>query len=135
MSSGQIPAFKYHSVMVIDDTYTDRYIAEHYLKKISFASNIILEESASAALAYLEQYATMENNLPQIIFLDIRMPGMDGFEFLDHFQKLPPNVIKQCKIIMTSSTHNPLDFERIHANPLVTKFIAKPLTKTSLENL
>jgi CheY-like chemotaxis protein len=119
--------------MIIDDNLTDRYIAEHYLKAVRFAANVISKSSAREALGYLK--ANSAEKLPKIIFLDIRMPEMDGFEFLDEYAKLPALVNEYCTVIMLSSSNDPKDHERIKANALIKKFIDKPINKESLMNL
>lgn len=127
--------YKYHSIMVIEDTQTDRYIIEHYLKKCFITSNIIAKWSAIEALEYLAQHANSKENLPSLIFLDIRLPGMDGFEFLDEFEKLPPFVHEHCPVVMLSSSIDPGDQERAQNNRFVKKFINKPLNKEKLQDL
>src|SRR3954464_9136713 len=125
--------YKCDKVMVIDDSDSDLYVAEHYLKKYFIAANVISVESAAEGLDYLMQNANSGEELPSIILLDIRMPVMDGFEFLDKYEKLPSSVHEHCTVIMLSSSADPRDHERIKNNPFVKKFINKPLDKEKIQ--
>jgi CheY-like chemotaxis protein len=127
--------YKFDKVMVIDDSDSDLYVAEHYLKKYFVAANVISVESATEGLNYLIQNANLVEQLPSIIFLDIRMPVMDGFEFLNKYEKLPSSVLEHCTVIMLSSSADPRDRERIKNNSLVKKFINKPLNQEKLQEL
>ena len=122
---------RYDKVLLIDDNSMDNFINKKLLETGNFAANIIPHESAAEALAYLKN--EKPDHLPQIIFLDINMPGMDGFQFLDEFEKLPASVHDKCKIIMLSTSENFKDLNRANKNPLVKKFLNKPLTSPILK--
>jgi CheY-like chemotaxis protein len=125
----------YNSVMVIDDNAIDRYIAEICLKKNEFTTEVISKESGDDALDYLKTNADAPHNLPQLIFLDINMPGMNGFEFLEAYELLPVDVQTSCIIVMLSSSLNPDDHKRVADNKFVSMFLNKPLLKEKLAEL
>jgi len=127
--------YRFSKAMIIDDSATDRYIAEYYLRKFFIAAFVIAQSSAIEALEYLKEFADNPDELPEIIFLDIRMPMMDGFEFLREYEKLPSSVLEYCNVVMVSSTIDPGDHERIKENHFVKYFINKPLNNEKLLEL
>ncbi len=127
------PFFK--SVLVIDDNITDRYIANRIIQKYEFSQEIILKESALKALEYLLSLQNTPELLPQLIFLDIRMPEMDGFGFLDEYAKFPDSIKSNCVIMMLSTSLDPEDHQRVEKSPFVNRFLNKPLDKANMEIL
>jgi CheY-like chemotaxis protein len=127
------PTYKYQRVMIIDDSELDRFIIEKFIKHTNFANEIIMCSTGNAALAYLTSIADL-SQLPSIIFLDINMPVMTGFDFLEEYDKLPENTKRQ-NIIMLSSSINQDEIKKATSNPYVLKFMGKPIIKDALENL
>lgn len=125
----------YKRVMVIDDNNIDLYIAERNLKRNAFAEEIILKGSAKSALEYLNDPANIPELLPQVIFLDIRMPDIDGFGFLDEYKKLAENIKTNCIIMMLSSSLDENDHKRAKDNIYVSGFLNKPLNPEKLKDI
>ena len=125
----------FKKVMVIDDNEIDRYIANRNITKYSFAEEVITMESSRAALNFLGSCKDAPEQLPQLIFLDIRMPEIDGFGFLEEYEKLPDTVKQNCIIMMLTTSLNPSDHERAKNNQYVNRFLNKPLDKDKIESL
>lgn len=127
--------FHFKRVMIVDDTKIDRYVASHVLKKNQFTEEVIEFDMATKAIDYLEQNQDKPELLPEVILLDIRMPEMDGFQFLERLSLLPRSLKQSCCIVMLSSSLDPHDHERAENNPVVKKFLNKPLLKENFEGI
>lgn len=121
---------KYQTVWLVDDNAMENIVHEQMLDTCAFASKTRTYLSASDTLKELKSLPAEE--LPQVIFLDIIMPGMDGFEFLDEFAKLDEFIRKNCKVVLLSSSGSFKDLNKANKNPLVKKFLNKPLTPAML---
>ncbi|MDR7370199.1 response regulator [Flavobacterium aquidurense] len=117
----------FKKILVIDDNPTDRYIAKRMAEKFLFAEEIILQESALEALHYIKSLENTPQLLPELIFLDINMPGMNGYEFLDEYAKLSETIKSNCIILMITTSLHPDDFRRAENNPSIFRFLNKPL--------
>ncbi len=122
-------------VMLVDDNDTDNFISKRIIEITKFAGRVEVKSSGKNALDYLRENQTKIENLPNIIFLDINMPIVDGFVFLYEFEKFNEFVKSKCKVIILSSSDNKRDIDKIVNNNHVIKFITKPLTEVALEEI
>jgi CheY-like chemotaxis protein len=122
-------------VMLVDDNDTDNFISKRIIEITNFADEVIVKSSGKSALDYLSDNNEDVERLPEIIFLDINMPIVDGFVFLYEFEKFNHVVKDNCKVIILSSSDNKRDIDKIVNNDYVIKFITKPLTETSLQEV
>ncbi|RYY33569.1 MAG: response regulator [Sphingobacteriaceae bacterium] len=123
-------AAPYKFCLLIDDNYIDNFVTSKILETASFAEEVAIYQSAGNAIEALRDGVVK----PDVIFLDIRMPLMSGFEFLQEYDKLTidKSVIK---IFMLSSSLDPTDIRKSTANKYITQFIHKPLTFQVLEDI
>lgn len=122
---------RYKTCLLIDDNFIDNLINRKILQNVNFAEKIIVSESALEAIDYLRDQVYK----PNVIFLDIRMPVMNGFEFLDAFDKLDEEIKAGIKIFMLSSSYDPSDYSNSHNSKYVLQYIHKPLSQKILENI
>ena len=128
-------------ILCIDDDPITLMLCKMVIKKSGFAKEIITSTNGEDALRYFDELKL--NNLgqeiniyPKLIFLDLNMPVMGGWEFLDLFNSADYYYIfKEVKIIVLSSTIDPQDIARSKTYPMVLDFLSKPITKEMLENL
>lgn len=122
-------------VMLVDDNDTDNFISKRIIEITKFAKKVEIKNSGKSALQYLQDNQDKPENLPDLIFLDINMPIVDGFVFLFEFEMFPDSVKNKSKIVVLSSSDNKRDIEKIVDNEYVIKFITKPLTDSTLNEV
>ncbi|WOK06222.1 response regulator [Imperialibacter roseus] len=131
------PRFK--AVMLIDDNEIDNLINQKMIEASTLSENIYVHTGAKSAIEFLRNIeklgAAGHSILPQIIFLDIDMPLMDGFQFLDEFEKFRVETKNICNIVMLTSSINPQDVNKSKKYNYVKKYINKPLTQDTLEKI
>lgn len=127
--------FKYKNVLLVDDNHIDNLINRKILGNANYAEKITVIDSPGEAFEFVRNSLVTGTDMPEVIFLDLRMPVMNGFEFLNSLIKLPNIKPGLIKIFVLSSSLDPKDIKRIKENNLVSKFIGKPLTKQILEEI
>jgi len=131
-------AKKYSTIMLIDDNEIDNLINQKMIEAAAIADKIYTHTGAKSGLEFLrnmEKLELAEQILPDLIFLDIDMPLMDGFQFIDEFEKLSSLVKKKCKVIMLTSSINPQDYNRAKKYPMIKLFLNKPLSFDTIKGI
>lgn len=123
----------YKNTLLIDDDKFTNLFNKKVLSKHKAFGNVSAVTSGKAALIYLKSVIKLEANKPDVIFLDINMPSMNGWEFLSEYLKLDSSLTSCIDlIILTSSSYNK-DLKKTKKINLINKIIQKPLSKNTLD--
>lgn len=122
------------TVMVVDDDDNWCFISKKILQKAGIGKQILTASNGLEALKMLQDLADNGSKLPELIFLDIKMPVMDGFGFLDEATKSAEIDLSSTRIFVCSSSFLTKDKEKAKLYP-VEDFITKPLTLEILQNI
>ena len=127
--------YNFGSVLLIDDSEIDVLVNRRLIQLTSFASNITAVTSAEDALQFLRQECRSSIAAPDWIFLDVYLPGMSGFDFIEEFKKLPSYIVTKTKIIILSVFQNKEKLQEVFENDFVAGQLDKPLTQSALKNI
>jgi len=123
------------SVLIIDDSNIDRLLTEKVIQGDMFAAEVVSCGSVREGLTHLLSRSSAFEKMPDVILLDVNMPMLDGFDFLDSFMKFPEEMQRQSAIFMLSATNSQAELERIARYPIVRRFFNKPLTSDILNDI
>lgn len=130
---------KVKCVLLVDDDESDNYFHEYVIKKADICEVLKIVTDGAKALDYINNAGnpdqSIEFPLPDIIFLDINMPRMNGFEFLEEYMLLDERFRSGIVITMLTTSLNPHDQERAIRSGIVSEFLNKPLTIETLEEI
>lgn len=118
-------------ILLIDDDEPTNFLNKMTLEQSGCTRQIRIAQSGQEALDYLWDAVPR----PDLIFLDVNMPAMDGWEFLEKYRNLPPERKADIVLIMLTTSLNPDDELRTRAIPEVSGFENKPLSQERLDNL
>lgn len=124
---------KLKCIMLVDDNKIDNFFHERVIKKNDAAENIIAKDSGREALDYIMQGDAVLQ--PDLIFLDINMPDMNGWEFLESYKQLDSKLQTAMIVVMLTASENPDDKARAATQGILADFKTKPLTKEMLEEV
>ena len=123
-------------ILVIDDDPINNMLCAYTIKKSFRNSEVCCFEIPHDGLDHvISQYNAGYTPPPTIVFLDINMPEMDCWGFLDELKKMKSDIKNQFKIYILSSSINPADIEKAHANIFVEDFLSKPLNELILQKV
>ncbi|WP_298137510.1 response regulator [Flavobacterium sp.] len=126
-------------ILCVDDDPITLMLCKKVISKAEFSNEIDTAPNGEKALLYLENIIEEKNDdtqFPELIFLDLNMPVMNGWEFLDIFSTDKySKVFKNTKVIVLSSTIDPKDIEKSKSYPMVINFLSKPITFEILKSI
>jgi len=123
------------NVFVVDDDDVYQFTIGVTLKSISNVSSVHMFGDGAEALEHISKHQNEENQLPDIIFLDINMPVMDGFQFVEEFIELLPKLDKNIKIYMVSSSIDPKDIKMADRIDEISDYLVKPLKPEDIKEI
>lgn len=126
---------KLNCILLIDDDFATNYFHKIVIEDGEFANNIVIKNSGESALEYLKSPYSTEHPRPNLIFLDINMPRMNGWEFLEKYKTLTPEQQAENVIVMLSTSCNPDDLDRADKNPVIKEYRSKPLSDDMLNEV
>jgi len=126
---------KIESTCIIDDDDIIIYGVKRIMKEIDFCDDILVFNNGQDAIDAFLNITAQGKKLPSVIFLDLNMPIMNGWEFLDDFMKIPNHNRENVIVYIISSSVDPRDVERVKNYDMVHNYILKPITPLDLKNI
>jgi CheY-like chemotaxis protein len=127
--------FSFRSTLLIDDSEIDVLVNRRLMELTFFSENIMITHSAEEALNLLRNECSSADHAPDWIFLDMYLPLMSGYDFIEEFKTLPSFIRDKTQIIVLSVFQNQDRLQKVFENKFVFGQLEKPLTQQSLKNL
>lgn len=122
-------------ILLVDDDSITNMINTKLITR-DFDCRVTAYTNAQETLTYLRGLAEdTPDDMPEVIFLDVNMPVMDGWEFLEEFQRFPERSLDKCSVIMLTSSIDYDDIEKSKKYSVVKDFVSKPLTREKIREL
>lgn len=123
----------FQHVFLIDDDSISNFITERLIVRENLTEHIATFNTAEDALNHLDKIIkTAVIAFPVLILLDLNMPGMNGWDFLEEYQNFPESFTSNCALYMLSSAVDAKDIVHARSNSLVEDFLSKPLTEEDI---
>jgi CheY-like chemotaxis protein len=119
----------------VDDDEVYQYTITRSLKNTDLAKKILIFNDGEEAIDFLIDNIANNEHLPDVIFLDINMPIMDGWQFLEEYVKLKPRLSKKITIYMITTSVDPVDQEQANRISEISDYIIKPVTPDRLKGI
>lgn len=122
-------------VCIVDDDHIIHFTIKKIIQATVSTENIMIFGDGEHIYEYLSKNNKKPEALPDIMFLDLNMPYMDGWEFMERYGELKPTLAKNIDIYILSSSIAESDIMAAKANPNVKGYIQKPITKQDIERI
>jgi CheY-like chemotaxis protein len=138
-----IPASDFHNlsynphnmnVLLVDDDPTFITLHKRLLERTGMDMEISSASNGQEAMSLINDYFTGVRDLPNLVLLDLDMPTMDGFSFLEAFNRIPFGKFHNPKVVILTSSSHPKDIEKVKSKGVYT-YLTKPLTEETLRKL
>lgn len=131
---------KLNCILLIEDNEFINIFNRRIIEQVALTDNIEVVENGQEAINYLTRQVNLIPNghtpqWPDMILLDLNMPCMNGWEFIQEYRKIKHSINKNIVIVMLSTTPNPDDIKRSEQIPEISAFVSKPLTREVLGKL
>lgn len=134
------PKYKYKQVMIIDDNELDNFINSKIIESSLFSKKIYTSTNGKSALEFLTNLINtlgdeFANICPDVVFIDLNMPLLDGFQFLEHLKKLNNKHLNKSKFVVLTSSAHPDDSKKSKSINKDVLYFNKPLTAEMLKSI
>ena len=123
------------NICIVDDDDIYQFTMVKILESLKLQKKIIAFSDGEEALDFILDNLEKDHELPDVIFLDINMPIMDGFQFMDEYVKIKLNLTKKITIYMVSSSVDPVDIEKAKGISDISDYIIKPIKPGQLKSI
>jgi CheY-like chemotaxis protein len=118
-----------NNLVIIDDDDIYLFLTRKAISESNIPVTITTFSNGKDAIEFLKSTCSIKELLPEVIFLDLTMPVMDGWGFLEEYSRIQESLAKQIRIYVVSSSISPHDIERARSFEMVTDYIIKPVTR------
>lgn len=126
---------KINTIWIVDDDQFYVFVLKKLISKNSLCNEILSFTNGEEAIVHLGEVINSQEDFPDLIILDINMPLMDGWEFLEEYINIKHLIEREIPIYMVSSSINPIDIEKARSYPQISDYILKPIKMDDLKRI